>query len=152
MANAAQSVWPFVQRFLPGNFGLQPFISARAVPTIADTATTSVYTAVPRRLVKVIAANISGPTAALSNGGTVTAKLFKRTTSSASPADVGLTAATSIEAAVITGIGCFDWPITATDSQAVLQPGDVLRWDFVAASTMDTQPVLNVTVELNVLQ
>lgn len=155
-------VFPFLNRYLPGNFGIEPTITGVKLGTtggytINDTATTSIYIPIPHRLCRVIRVSVGGPTAALSAGGTVKLQVFKRTTSAAAPADVALTASTSIEADVITAAGNFDWPVTASDADTVCMVstagiGDLIRLDVVASAAVGTQPELVVTVQYNIIR
>lgn len=155
------AVWPFVYRPTPGKFGEAPAYESVVIGaggiSVGDTATTSYYLGVPDRYAMVRKMNITGKTAALSSGGTVKAQLIRHTSSAASPADVNLTASTSIEADVITAEGTFNWSITASDTNATLIPaigtalGDTLRIDVVASAAVGTQPVLVATVEYSII-
>lgn len=156
------AVWPGVYRPTPGKFGEMPCLMFVHIGTggyaIANTATTAVNIGVPdcRALIRKI--SISGPIAGAS-ASALTMQVFKRTTSLASPADVAITAATSIKSDIITGAGTFNVSVSATVANACVVGsapnnstlGDLVRVDIVAAGTVTTQPDLVVIVEYSII-
>ena len=87
--------------------------------------------------------------AAASTGAvTVQLKKYKLSTTS----DVTITAATSVKSDVITGSNVSAaLTISATTAQRVVEVGDILRLDCVAAGTVSTQPTACVVVELGLI-
>lgn len=94
----------------------------------------------------------SGSVAAVSSGGVVTARVYRRNVAGA--ANVALTAATSIKVDFLAATyKAFNVAVTGTDAERTLQPDDILYVDLVAASTVDTAPVgLFICVELGLLE
>ncbi|GAC1360247.1 MAG: hypothetical protein NVSMB4_18760 [Acidimicrobiales bacterium] len=120
--------------------------------TVAPTATTTVHVAVPRRKCKLVSLNLMVLTAA-AGGGAITAQAFKRD-NTGTPADRTLTAATDLTATNFTVADkAYPFPFlaTATDAQEIFQPGDTLRVNVVAASTVTTAPQVVVVAEFAVL-
>lgn len=164
MAGTVNAVtWPNTYRPTAGKFGELPDFQdvkiGTAGYTIGNAGTTSCYVPTPDRTCQIRKCSIAGPTAAGSTG-TVTAQFIKRTTSAAAPADVNITAATSIKSDVLTATGAFNWTVTATSINAVLvgssasnsRLGDVLRIDVVASGTISTQPDLIGVVEYSIIE
>jgi len=132
----------------PGNFGQNLAIESVAIGTggtsVANSATTSVCIATPMRKCQLIGLAINGLVAGASTSA-LTIQGFKRDNSIASPADVTLTATKSIKSDVISTLQkSYTVAITGTDAGTILQAGDVLRIDVVAAGTVTTQPTVNV--------
>jgi hypothetical protein len=149
---ASQPILPI--RFLGGAAwaGVQLVNSECRIGTggtaVADTATTSVV--LPKPAVtscQLVSLSINAITAAASAGGVVTAQVFKRNNVPAVPTNVTLTATRSIEADVITvGSTTYAFAITATSVQNLtFQFSDLCRIDIVAASSLETAPVLTFT-------
>lgn len=157
------AVWPYVYRPNAGKFGEMPDMQdvkiGTAGYTVANTATTSCYVGLPDRTCLIRKVSVTGPTAATS-AGTVTLQVFKRTTSAAAPADVAITAATSIKSDVITAIGTYNWTVTATQTNCVVKGakadnstlGDIVRVDVVASGTVSAQPDLVVVLEYSIIE
>lgn len=127
----------------PGAFGQNLFCTSVAIgtlggATIASTTTTAVEIPKPfeKCYLKSVAINCS--VVCLSNGGTVTAQVLKG-------ASTAMTAATSIEADVLTANTSVNVPVTASVANRVCASTSAVRVDIVAASSIDTQPVLTVT-------
>ena len=133
-----QTPWPRNFRPKPGNFASAFNTLHRQIGTggvaLTGTATTTVWVGVPRaRTFAVINASMQGGGAA-AGGGAITAQLI----ANQSGTDRTLTAATSITATVISGNN-IEWTITpASPGFNVLTPGDTLRWEVVAATTVTT--------------
>jgi hypothetical protein len=148
--------WPFNFRPHPSDFGASFQTLSEAIGTggypLTGTATNSVYIAVPAsRKFKVVAASAQGWTGA-AGGGAITAQLV-RNNNQGTPSAVTLTAAQDITTTVFTGAdNNVDFPITATDVNATLDPGDTLLWKIVAATTVTTVPVLKMGVEISVIR
>ena len=133
----------------PGSFGQMLSVTAVALgtaggTTIAGSTTTSVILPKPNEKCYLKSISLSALTAAASAGGTVLAQVFKRD-NSGTPADRILTAATSIEADVIT-VADSNYAVTITGSNAyrVFQKTDACRVDVVAGSSLETQPIVQV--------
>lgn len=145
------SDWPRNFRPLPGDFGalfntLGAEIGTGGV-TLTGTATTTVYLAVPAaRTFSVESAGFQGPTPAAGATG-ITAQLIRNNAGT----PVTLTAAQSIKSDVQTG-DCIDCPITATGTNRICNPGDTLRWEVVAATTVTTQPQLVGVAEIAIIK
>ena len=127
----------------PGSFGQNLFCTSAAIGTIggatvAGTATTTVELPKPfeKAYLKSIAINCS--VVCLSNGGVVTAQIIKG-------ASTALTAVKSIEADILTANTSVAVAITGTVAQRIFATTDACRIDVVAASSIDTQPVITVT-------
>lgn len=127
----------------PGSFGQNLFCTSAAIgtlggATVAGSTTTTVELPKPfeKCYLKSIAINCS--VVCLSNGGTVTAQVLKG-------ASTAMCAATSIEADVLTANTTVNVAISATNSQRIFATTDACRVDVVAASSIDTQPVITVT-------
>ena len=149
------SAFTSIFRPKPGNFGQNLTIESVAVGTggtsVADTATTSVCIATPMRKVQLVGIAINALVAGASTGA-ITVQAFKRNNSIASPADVTLTATKSIKSDVITTLQkSYTIAITGTDAGTIFQAGDILRIDVVAASTVTTQPTVNVVATFAVM-
>jgi hypothetical protein len=135
--------WPRNFRPLPNNFGalfntLDVAIGNGSI-SLTGTATTTMWVGVPAsRTWGVESAQIQGNIPA-AGAGTITAQLILNSLSA--NADYTQTAATSIKSDVVTS-NCVDFPITATGANRTGQPGDTLRWEIVAATTVTTQPTL----------
>lgn len=157
------AVWPYVYRPNAGKFGELPDMQdvkiGTAGYTVGNASTTSCYVGLPDRTCLIRKVSMTGPTAA-SSTGTVTAQVFKRTTSAASPADVAITAATSIKSDIITAIGTYNWTITATQTNCVVKPskpdnssvGDIVRVDIAASGTVSAQPDLVCVIEYSIIE
>lgn len=114
--------------------------------TLVASSTVSAYIPIPRgRTVLIKRLSIQGNTAA-AGGGAITAQVVKRSGGN----DTNVTGTYDLTTAAAEGTNV-DFPITATLQQCVLnQPGtlnDTLRVKLVCASTITTQPTLNVQVE-----
>lgn len=145
--------WPRNFRPQPNNFASLFETLSASIGTggtsLTGTATTTVYVPVPRaRTFAVINASMQGNTAA-GGSDTITAQLV-RINNAGTPANITLTAATSITATVISGTdNNVEWTITPASASAnVLNPGDTLMWKIVAAGTAATQPALKGVVEI----
>ena len=146
--------WPRNFRPLPNNFGTLLMALGNEIgtggATMAGTATTTTWVPIPAaRTFSVGSAGVVGNIPAAGATG-ITLQLIKQSGATATT----LTAATSIKSDVITGtnVNAFDWPITADGPGRTLAPGDTLRWEAVAATTITTQPTLTAVVEIGVIQ
>lgn len=131
--------WPFNYDPSPGGFAaLFNTIDVGLFPAaVVGTATTKVFVGIPHfKTSYVSGASIQGGVAA-TGSSTITATLFAQTgaTSRALTAAYDLTTAISNYANV-------DIPITATDQNATLAPGDALYWSIAAAGTITGGPDL----------
>lgn len=145
------SQWPRNFRPLPNDFGALFNILGAEIGTggvaLTGTATTTVYLSTPgARTFSVTSAGMQGPTPAV-GGSTVTAQLIRNNAGT----PVTLTAANSIKSDFVLGDST-DWPVTATDANRTCAPGDTLRWEIVAATTVTTAPQLMGTVEIAVVK
>lgn len=143
--------WPNSFRPDPGNFADMLVSLAAALgtagPALVGTATTSVYLPVPRsRTLFVCAANMTGAVA-YAGGSTVTATLIKKSGGT----DYPLTAAYDLKSA-ISGDAQVNVAITGSDAACTLAPGDTLRWDVAAATTITTTGDLRAVVECAVVK
>lgn len=122
--------------------------------SVSNSTTTSVT--IPKPPVtecQLISLRLDALIACLSNGGTVTAQVFKRD-NSGTPANRTLTATKSIEADVITVADTsYAFAITSTSIvNLTFQASDTCRCDIVAASTIDTQPTIAITAEWAIIK
>jgi hypothetical protein len=153
----AGAYYPFILHTQAGMFGVTPdhtsvFIGTGGVP-ITPSATTSMYADLPNRQYWFVAANLIAPTAAVGSAA-ITAQVI-RSDNLAAPTDRVLTAATSLKSDFVTAVGGgsnYNVPITATNQVRVLNPGDTLRVDVVAAGTVTTQPQAIICLELSVIR
>ncbi len=128
--------WPSNFRPLPNEFAAHFQTLSVALetngPTLVGTNTTNVYVGVPNKTFYVAGAAITGP-ANYTNTTAVTVQLFKDVAGAAT----ALTSAFDLTAAGATPLvnNFVDVPITATDQQATIQPGNTLYWQFIAAAT-----------------
>lgn len=128
--------WARNFRPLPGDFGAMFTTLGVEIGTqgaaLTGTATTSVYVAIPAsRQFAVVAASAQGPLG-FTGASAITAQLV-RINNQSTPSNVTLTAAQDITTTVYTGTdNNVDFPITATDANATLAPGDTLLWKIVA--------------------
>lgn len=140
----------------PGSFGQNLVVTSAKIgtggTTVTNSTTTSVVLAKPFEKAFLKGLSINAQTACLSNGGTVTVQVFKRD-NVGTPADRTLTATKSIEADVIDTSGkSYEIAITGTIAQRVFQKSDLCRIDVVAASTIDTAPVLDIVAVWAVME
>lgn len=144
--------FPFIFRPLPGRFGNLLELASRAVgtggTTIGNSGTTTVVVPTPNTKAYVDRVSISATTAATSSGD-VTAQWFKQSGAT----KTALTAATSLKSDVITeSTGkVYSVTVTGSDAERLLQPGDCIVVDLVAAGTVSAQPVANVQVTYSVV-
>ena len=149
------AAWPRVQRLLPGDFGAMFQTLSRAVGTggvaLTGTATTSVYLGIPAsRTFAVVAASAQG-LLGFTGASAITAQLV-RINNQSTPANVTLTAAQDITTTVFTGTdNNVDFPITATDANRVLSPGDTLLWKVVCVGNV-TAGVLQLSSEISIIE
>lgn len=144
--------WPRNFRPQPGGFGALFNTLGNAIGTggtaLTGTATTTVWIPIPAaRTFSVESAGFIGNIPA-DGGSTIKAILLAQRSAAATL--VSLTALTSIKSDIITGtnVNVFDWPVTATGAARTINPGDSLRWEVVAATTVGTAPVLTGVVEI----
>lgn len=131
--------WPFNYEPSPGGFAaLFNTLTTSLFPTaVVGTATTKVYVGIPHfKTTFVSGASIHGGVAA-TGSGTVTATLFAQTGATAR----ALTAAYDLTTSVTNYVNA-DVPITATDQNATLAPGDTLYWSVAASGTITGSPDL----------
>lgn len=144
--------WPKVWRPLPGEFGAMFNTLSTALntagPVLVGTATTNVYVAVPAdKTFYVASASMQGANV-FTGGSTVTATLTKKSGSTAT----ALTGAYDLTAAVSTA-GYANVPITASDEDATLAPGDTLYWSVAIATTFGpTTADLRGVVEISLIK
>jgi hypothetical protein len=149
------AAWPLSPRFQPGDFGAAFQTLARSIGTggtsLTGTATTSVYVGIPAsRIFAVVGASIQGYLG-FTGASAITAQLV-RINNQSTPTNVTLTAAASIKTDVFTGTdNNVDFPITATDQNRVLSPGDTLLWKIVCTGDV-TAGVLTMATEISVIQ
>ena len=147
------ALFPNIWRPGPGRLGVRSVVVSAEVGTggitIANSTTTAVPVATPRRRAFIEGVSLVGTVAAASTGAvTVQLKKYKLSTTS----DVTITAATSVKSDVITGSNVSAaLTISATTAQRVVEVGDILRLDCVAAGTVSTQPTACVVVELGLI-
>lgn len=147
MAGAGQAPWPYNWVPQPNEFAtmFQSLSTALATagPALVGTATTNIYVGIPRsKTFYVAGANITGAIAAAGSGA-ITAQLFKNSTA--------LTGAFDLTTAMTSGKN-LDIPITATDPDRVVAPGDVLYWAVAAAGTITTSPDGRAVVEASLMR
>jgi len=149
------AAWPMSPRLRPNNFGAMFQTLSRAIGTggvaLTGTATTSVYLGIPAsRQFAVVAASAQG-LLGFTGASAITAQLV-RINNQSTPANVTLTAAQDITTTVFTGTdNNVDFPITATDTQRVLSPGDTLLWKVVAVGNV-TAGVLQLATEISIIE
>lgn len=146
MAGAGQAPWPKNWNPQPNNFGtmMQSISTALATagPSLVGTASTNIYVGIPRsRTFYIAGANMTGAVAAAGSGA-ITAQLFKNSTA--------LTAAYDLTAA--TSGNNVDVPLTGTDEERTVSPGDTVYWKVAAAGTITTSPDLRAVVELSLMK
>ena len=144
--------WPQNFRPLPGEFAAQFQTLSIGLetsgPAIVGTNTTNVFVGVPNKTFAVVGASMNG--ANYTNTTTVTVTLNKKSGSTVT----ALTAAFDLTAAGATPVntaGMVDIPITATEAQCMLAPGDTLYWTNIAALTQlpaTASPKLNVGISI----
>lgn len=142
--------WPNSWRPQPNEFGamFQTLSTALAYagPALVGTATTNIYVGIPRsKTFAVCGANMTGAVAAAGSGA-ITAQLFKLSGGVAT----ALTAAYDLTAA--TSGNDVDVPVTATNVNCTLAPGDALYWAVAAVGTITTSPDLRAVVEIALIQ
>lgn len=148
------SAWPFNFAPHPSDFGAAFQTLSRALGTggvaLTGTATTSVYLGIPdSRVFSVCAASMQGYLG-FTGASAITAQLVRINNQGANPANVTLTAAQDITTTVFTGTdNNVDFPITGTDAQRRLAPGDTLLWKVVCVGNV-TAGVLQGSVEIAV--
>ena len=149
------AAWPLSPRLLPGDFGAMFQTLSRAIGTggvaLTGTATTSVYLGIPAsRQFAVVGASAQG-LLGFTGASAITAQLV-RINNQSTPSNVTLTAALSVKTDVFTATdNNVDFPITATDQNRVLSPGDTLLWKVVATGDF-TAGVLQGCAEISVIQ
>lgn len=146
------ALWPFAYRPLPGRFGNLLELASQAIGTggtsVANSATTTVIIPTPYGKSYVDRVSVAAITAAASSSA-VTVQFFKQSGAT----KTALTAATSIKSDVITAATGAVYPvaITGTDAARLLNQGDCLICDVVAAGTVTTQPVAELQVTISVI-
>lgn len=144
--------WPFAFRPLAGRFGnLLEFVNANigtGGTTVANSATTTVLVPTPNTKVYVDRLSLAGLTAAAS-AAAVTVQVFKQSGATRT----ALTAATSIRNDVITAAtgAVYNLAISGSEPARLIQPGECLVCDVVAAGTVSTQPVVMVQCTYSVI-
>lgn len=146
MASAGQAPWPYNWNPVPNEFGtmFQSLSTALATagPALVGTATTNIYVGIPRsKTFYVAGANRTGAVAG-AGSGTQTAQLFKNSTA--------LTAAYDLKTA--TSGDTIDIPITASDADRVVSPGDTLYWAVAATGTITTASDARAVVEISLMK
>lgn len=146
MAGAGQAPWPYNWNPQPNEFAtLFNSLStalATAGPALVGTATTNIYVGIPRsKTFYVAGANMTGAVAAAGSAA-ISCILYKNSTA--------LTAAYDLKAA--TSGNNVDVPITASDPDRVVAPGDTLYWAVAAAGTISTSPDLRAVVEASLMK
>lgn len=145
------AVFPFIFRPRPGRFGNLPeIVSVQAGTggnTLSASGTVTVpFPTVPGRRFYLESVGIIG-TQAAAGGGAITARVVKRTAGAGS--DTNMTAATSLTNSIITGANTSATvAITATQPQRIVGSGDVLKVELTCASTISTQPIAQIVVQL----
>lgn len=143
---SGKAFWPKNYNPVPGGFGAMFQTLAVALgtagPALVGTATTNIYVPIPRsKTFFIAAANMTGAVA-FAGGSTVTGQLFKNATA--------LTAAYDLKTA--TSGNNVDIPITATDEEATVAPGDVVYWAVAAATTITTTGDLRACIEASIMK
>lgn len=144
--------WPFAFRPLPGRFGNQLEFADSAIGTggtsVANTATTTILIPTPNTKTFIDKLSIAAITPAASSAA-VTVQFFKQSGAT----KTALCAATSIKSDVITGANpaVYSVAITGADPARLLQAGDIILVDIVAAGTVTTQPTASLQVAYSVV-
>jgi hypothetical protein len=140
--------WPHTWDPTPGNFGAIFNTLSAALgfsgPTLVGTATTNVFVGIPATKTAFVAGASMQGGIAFAGSGAITATLFKNSAGVAT----ALTAAYDLTASISGANSNVDVPITATNVNATLAPGDTLYWAVAAAGTITTTGDLRGVVEL----
>lgn len=153
----AGAYFPAIMQATSGMFGVVPDHTSIFIGTggtlVAATATTSMYADIPNRNAYVMAASLIAPVAGVGSGA-ITFTLI-RSNNSGTPTDVSLTASTSLKSDFVTTTGggsVYNVPITASNQNRYVLPGDTLRVDAVAAASVTTQPTAILVIELSLVK
>lgn len=146
------ATFPFNFRPLANRFGNLLEMSSTALgtggTTVANSATTTVIIPTPNTKAYVDRISVAGLVAAVSTGA-VTVQFFKQSGAT----KTALTNTLSIRNDVITAATAATYAVTITASDVVrlIQPGDCVICDVVAAGTVSTQPTVTAQCTLSII-